>query len=76
MPITVLNYSGRSLSALGLTERSRAISADNCRDYGIVEGLFADLEAAEAFARRKLHTYYIASDDVTGDYLVFSHAAA
>lgn len=76
MPITVLNYSGMSPSALGLTERSRAISADNCRDYGIIEGLFADHEAAAAFARRKLHTYYIARDDVTGDYVVFSHAAA
>lgn len=59
-----------------MPDSARVICASNCLDCGIIEGRFADAEGAGAFARRELSTYYIARDDVTGDYLVFSRAAA
>lgn len=76
MNITVLNYSGRSLAGLLSTESARTACADACVYDAIVEGRFASFDEAEAYAQRKLVVYYIARDDVTGEYLVFSHVAA
>lgn len=71
MNITVLNnFRGPILDIC------RELCTYDCLDYGIPEKRFADFDAAKAFARRELHeSYYIARDDVTGDYVVFSRAA-
>ena len=76
MNITILNYSGYSPAKLGMTAHSCAICADDCLDSWFLKGRFLDAAEALSFARRELSTYYIARDDVTGDYLVFSRAAA
>ena len=76
MNIIILTDSGQPFD-LGphLTESARKVCEFVCLDQEAVEGHFAEFDAALAFGQRNLAHFYIARDDVSGGYVVFSHAA-
>lgn len=77
MEITILNILGRSPQELweSKAERERNIrwTTENCIDNMLVVDVFASFEAAIRFVQdNSVSLFYIAREDVTGTYPVFT----
>ena len=77
MDITILYENGQPYD-LGphLTESARALCGHICLEDEAVEGRFADLDSARAFADMNLADSFVASDNTAGGYTVFSNSVA
>lgn len=72
MNITILNVAGYPPSALGMGAHSLEITAETCLDHGAVEGNFVDFSSACVFAQGLGRHYYVAGDNVSGGFTVFT----